>query len=379
MKLLSEFNDIRPYHDSEVPEVMDRLAANPTFTEVMQYVFPDLSAADVQAMVQKVGTIDEFQREIAHPSMRKLINSTSTSVSVSGLENIKKDQSYLFVSNHRDIILDSALLNIFLLENGFRTTQTAIGSNLLTSPLVTDLTKLNKNFLVIRNAGGREFYENSLRLSNYISKNIKDNLSSIWIAQREGRTKDGLDKTQPGLLKMLSISCDDPLRHCFRDLHVTPVAISYEYDPCDVLKIPELKAVSREEKYEKSPDEDFRSILTGLTGHKGRIQLNIGKTLDTELEALSSYPGLNDKLRVLGEIIDQQIFQLYKLWPTNHMAYDLLHGDESYREAHAEMKIDAFKADAKTRLRKAGLHAGEDYEWLLKMYANPVKNHLNVV
>lgn len=379
MAPLSEFNDIRPYHDSEVSAVMDRLAANPTFTEVMQYVFPEMTAADVQAMVKKVNTVDEFQKEIAHPSMRKLIDSTSTSVSVSGLENLDKDRSYLFISNHRDIILDSALLNIFLLENGFRTTQTAIGSNLLTSPLVTDLTKLNKNFLVIRNAGGREFYENSLRLSNYISTNIKDNLSSIWIAQREGRTKDGLDKTQPGLLKMLSISCDDPLRHCFRDLHVTPIAISYEHDPCDVLKIPELKAVSREEKYEKSPDEDFRSILTGLTGHKGRVQLNIGKTLDTELEALSAYPGLNDKLRVLGEIIDQQIFQLYKLWPTNHMAYDLLQGDESYREEHDGMKLNAFKSDAKARLRKAGLNTEEDYEWLLKMYANPVKNHLSVV
>src|SRR5690606_22881194 len=191
----------------------------------------------------------------------------------SGLENIQKDQSYLFISNHRDIILDSAILNVVLFEGDHGTIQTAIGSNLLSSAIVTDLTKLNKNFVVKRNTGAREFYENSMMLSAYIRHTIGEEKHSIWIAQREGRTKDGLDKTQPGLLKMLTMDCDKAMRECFRELRVTPVAISYENDPCDVLKIPELKAISRDEKYEKKPQEDFNSIITGLTGQKGRVHI----------------------------------------------------------------------------------------------------------
>jgi hypothetical protein len=376
-EVLSAFDDIRPYHDREVPQVMARLATNPTFTEVIQYVFPETTEEQVRENLKKITTVGEFQREIARPAMRKLIEHTSSQVEVMGMENVKPGHCYLFISNHRDIILDSALLNIMLLEHGHDTTQTAIGNNLLSSPLITDLTKLNKNFVVFRNTGAREFYENSMRLSNYISYNIKGGHSSIWIAQREGRTKDGLDKTQPGLLKMLSIGCDDPLRYCFKDLNVTPVAISYEYDPCDVLKIPELKAVSRDEKYEKNEGEDVRSILTGLTGSKGRIQLSIGKTIDEQtLESLAEFPSLNDKLRVLGDIIDQQIFQLYKLWPTNYMAFNILDGDRSDKEEYEGLSLDAFEQQMKRRLKAAGLSADVDYQWLLKMYANPVKSQI---
>lgn len=379
-EVLSDFDDIRPYHDSEVPVVIERLAQNPTFTEVIQYVFPEITEAGIKEMLKKISTVEDFQREISRPGIRKLVESTSDSVEVSGMENIDTNTCYLFISNHRDIILDSALLNVVLLENGHRTTQTAIGNNLLSSPLITDLTKINKNFVVLRNAAAREFYENSMRLSNYIAYNIKGGHSSIWIAQREGRTKDGLDKTQPGLLKMLSIGCDEPLRHCFADLKVTPVAISYEQDPCDTLKIPELKAVSRDQKYEKAADEDLRSILTGLTSHKGRIHLSIGKTIDAQdLEVMADFPNLNDKLRILGEMIDQQIFQLYKLWPSNYMAYDLLYGDREAATEYSNDDLCAFELRMKKRLKAAGLTQDEDYTWLLKMYANPVRNMLGIL
>jgi len=375
----SAFEDIRPYHDSEVAEITARLAANPSFTEVMQYVFPDRTEADIKAQLATITTVAQFQSEIAHPAIRRLGDSTSAGLEVSGLENIKQGESYLFISNHRDIILDSALLNVFLLEAGHQTTQTAIGSNLLSSDLITDLTKLNKNFVVKRNTGARELYENSLRLSSYIRHHVTGGLTSIWIAQREGRTKDGLDKTQPGLLKMLSIGCDEPLRSCFRELKVTPVAISYENDPCDVLKIPELKAVSRDEKYKKKPGEDFRSIITGLTGFKGRVHISIGKTIDEELEVLADFPNMNDKLRELGDIIDRQIFEIYKLWPTNLMAHDLLHGEEVHKAEYNATERDTFVKTAKERLKAAGLDTEEDYRWLLKMYANPVKNNLSLV
>lgn len=379
MEMQTAFDDIRPYRDEEVPEIAARLAANPGFTEVMQFVFPERSGEDIRQHLSKIKTVDQFQAEIAHPAIRKLVDATSAGIEVSGLENIRPGETYLFISNHRDIILDSALLNVFLLENGHQTTETAIGNNLLSSELITDLTKLNKNFVVIRNTGARELYENSLRLSNYIRHQITGGHSGVWIAQREGRTKDGLDKTQPGLLKMLSIGCDTPLATCFKNLRVTPVAISYELDPCDVLKIPELKAVSRDEKYEKQPGEDFRSIITGLKGFKGRIHVSIGKTIDTEKAAESNTVNTNDKLREIGEAIDRQIFEIYKLWPTNLMAYDILTGEDAHASEYTAEARKKFTEAAKQRLTEAGLDAEEDYRWLLKMYANPVKNHMSVV
>jgi hypothetical protein len=368
------YNDIRPYRDHEVEEAMKRLEAHESFHQVLRYVNPGLDAAGIHKMLEGVHTIDDFQRLVAHPAMRGLVDTTCSELTSQGFENLRSDGAHLFISNHRDIILDSAILNMLLLEHGFPTTETAIGNNLLSSELITDLTRLNKNFVVKRNTAAREFYDNSLRLSGYIRHTITERNVGIWIAQREGRTKNGLDKTQPGLLKMLSIGCDDPLRFCFRSLRIVPVAISYEYDPCDVLKIPELKAVSRDERYEKKPDEDYRSILTGLTGSKGRVHLGIGRVIDKELDILADFQNVNDKLRLLGEIIDRQIFSLYKLWPTNYMANDLLNGTRNYTEEYSDADITAFEQRIRERLHAAGLHADEDFEFLLMMYANPVEN-----
>jgi glycerol-3-phosphate O-acyltransferase len=371
-----EFDEIRPYVDSEVEEVVERLLQTPAFYTMMEYVHPDWVEEKVREVMHEVKTIDGFQSKIAHPLMRILLDKTIDSLSISGLENIQKGESYLFISNHRDIILDSAILNVLLYEKGYGTFQTAIGSNLLSSELVSDLTKLNKNFVVKRNTGAREFYENSMILSSYIQHVIGDLKESIWIAQREGRTKDGLDKTQPGLLKMLSINCDKPVRECFRDLRITPVAISYEYDPCDVLKIPELKAISRDEKYEKAPGEDLNSILTGLTGRKGRVHIKIGKTLNKELDALADQSNINEKLKMLGEIIDRQIYLNYKIWPTNQMAFDKLENQIASSENYEGRDPEEFFNLCKERLSGANLNSPEDYNWLLNMYANPVRNYL---
>ncbi len=373
-----EFEEIRPYNDSEVKKVISRLVEDPSLYKVLKFVHPEWTDDDVRTAVSEVETIADFQSKIAHPAMRVLVDNTTDKISVSGLENIQKDQSYLFISNHRDIILDSAILNIVLFENKYGTIQTAIGSNLLSTDIVTDLTKLNKNFVVKRNTGVREFYENSMLLSAYIRYTIHEASQSIWIAQREGRTKDGLDKTQPGLLKMLTIDCDKPMRECFRELRVTPVAISYENDPCDVLKIPELKAISRDEKYEKAPEEDFNSIITGLTGQKGRVHISIGKTIDRELDTLADFPNMNDKLRLLGEFIDEQIYQNYKLWPPNYMAFDILENSDSNKDKYEGADPEAFKKGLKERLAAAGLDSDEDYQRLLGMYANPVRNHFSV-
>jgi len=371
-----DFDEIRPYVDGEVEEVVERLLETPAFYTMMEYVHPDWVEEKVREVMHDVKSVEGFQSKIAHPHMRILLDKTIDSLTISGLENIRKGESYLFISNHRDIILDSATLNVLLYEKGYGTFQTAIGSNLLSSKLVSDLTKLNKNFVVKRNTGAREFYENSMILSAYIQHVIGNLKESIWIAQREGRTKDGLDKTQPGLLKMLSINCNKPIRECLRDLRITPVAISYEYDPCDILKIPELKAISRDEKYEKAEGEDLNSILTGLTGQKGRVHIEIGKTLDKELDALAEQSNINEKLKLLGEIIDRQIYKNYKIWPTNQIAFDTLENQLSSSDKYGGNDPEVFLRSCKERLAKRNLTSDEDYEWLLNMYANPVRNYL---
>ena len=367
------FEDIRPYRDEEVPEVISRILRDKGFTNLLNYVYRDESLEPIKARVASVKTIDDFQAKVAYPAMRKVVNETTDSISVSGLENIKTDGAHLFISNHRDIILDSAILNIMLYEAGLGTFETAIGSNLLEEELVRDLTKMNKNFTVKRNATAREFYENSVNLSQYIHHTICERHTNVWIAQREGRTKDGMDKTQPGLLKMLSINCEKPLSQCFRELNITPVAISYEYDPCDVLKIPELKALAQEKKYEKQRGEDYNSILTGLTGYKGRIHLSIGKPLNEELNQLVDFTSPNDKLKELGEIIDQKVYGQYKLWPTNLIAFDLLEGVADSPNYTKEEKA-AFISRMEKQLAILELDSEEDRYFLLNMYANPVKN-----
>lgn len=367
------FEDIRPYRDDEVPQVIRRVVKDPGFHTLMNYVYPDRSLDELLHEVSRVSSIADFQIKVAYPAMRKIINGSVEELSVSGIENLDPDKSYLFISNHRDIILDSAIMNILLHESGMDTFETAIGSNLLEEELVRDLTKLNKNFTVKRNTGAREFYENSVRLSEYIHDNILSNKSSIWIAQREGRTKDGIDKTQPGLLKMLSINCSDSLSACFTSLNITPVAISYEFDPCDVLKIPELKALRKDEVYVKKPGEDYRSILTGITGEKGRVHLSIGKELREELEEITTLKIQNDKLKRLGEIIDDKIIGQYKLWPSNYIAGDILDGRENASDFYTKQEREFFVERMYERLEAADLRDEEDRFLLLTMYANPVR------
>ncbi|MCH2215077.1 MAG: 1-acyl-sn-glycerol-3-phosphate acyltransferase [Flavobacteriales bacterium] len=377
MPTSSNFEDIRPYRDEEVPEVVKRILQDKSFANLLRYIYPKECLETIKEEVRTVETIEDFQRKVAYPAMRKLVNATTDSVTISGIENIHSGSAHLFISNHRDIILDSALLNILLYENGLGTFETAIGSNLLTEELVRDLTKLNKNFTVKRNTGAREFYENSLQLSKYIHHTITERGSSVWIAQKEGRTKDGMDKTQPGLLKMLSINSDKPLDNWFRELKITPVAISYEYDPCDVLKIPELKALSNDLKYEKNQGEDYVSILTGLTGYKGRIHLSIGESLDAELSVLKDFSSPNDKLKMLGEIIDEKIYSQYKLWPSNHIAFDELNAHLHRSEYSAEERSKFFDR-MHHQLEKQNWTDDQSKFFLLNMYGNPVKNYKSI-
>jgi glycerol-3-phosphate O-acyltransferase len=295
----------------------------------------------------------------------------------------------LFLSNHRDIILDSALLNVSLLEEGYGTTQIAIGDNLLSHKVVEDIVRSNKNFIVNRNVSSKEVYHYSLRLSNYIRKTILEDNNSIWIAQREGRSKDGDDRTATGLLKMFAMSGGNDIEEALKSLAMIPMAVSYEYDPCDILKTNELMHIKQLGHYEKKKGEDVLSMLTGITGHKGRVNISVGQSLDGVMDQMKGIQNKNEKYRFLTQEIDKEMHRIFKLWPTNYIAYDLLMGTKDYKEHYSNIQKIAFgnyiRANVfklslnrkKTPLPKEGFSPMAK-EIMLQMYANPVINRKEI-
>lgn len=379
------FDDIRPYTDEEVPAALARIMAEPVLYKILKYVYPGLGNSVIQKMMREIKTVDQFQSEVSGPAFKVIAQTTTAGLSFTNMESIDKNKAYVFLSNHRDIILDSALLNVSLLEKGYKTTQIAIGDNLLALPVVHDLVRANKNFIVNRNISSKEVYPYSLRLSNYIRDTIRKG-DSIWIAQREGRSKDGDDRTATGLLKMLTMSGDGGVEDSLVDLHIIPMAVSYEYDPCDILKAYELLHVRYNGSYEKKPGEDFKSMLRGITGHKGRVNIAVGPSLDDAINQLRFIQNKNEKFRQLTQAIDNEMHRLYKLWPTNYIAYDLLHSSKEFKDHYSNIQKIAFHNYIRASVVKLGMlrrksnlpkdnftkHARET---LLNMYAKPVENN----
>jgi len=369
-----DFTDIEPYRDVHVRDVLKNLMTDEPFLEVMEYVYPDKSLVEIEETLDSIQSIYDFQDKVAYHAMKRIIDLTVEDIVIEGLENLDKRKKYLFISNHRDIILDSAFFNVLLHEKGFDTTETAIGSNLLVHPTVNALTKLNKNFTVSRDVTGRELYVSSLKLSHYIRQSICSGRSSIWISQREGRAKDGDDKTQQGLLKMLRLSADGNLQTDFEGLNVRTLSISYEYDPCDEFKIKEILSRASEEEYVKSPGEDKRSIIRGITGNKGRVHFAIGgEEIDIDSDSLTEMNN-NDQLQYLSQEIDRAIYKKYKLWPNNYIAYDMLHSPKKeYKNYYSVKDLGDFDAYIREVLDNLDNVPGAK-EILLKKYAFPLIN-----
>ncbi|MFT7545224.1 MAG: hypothetical protein ACI8YO_002010, partial [Gammaproteobacteria bacterium] len=319
-----DFTDIEPYRDEHVKQVLVGLLKDEPFLEVMEYVYPEKTVEELDALLLTIDTIDKFQSEIAYQAMKNIINGTVQEITIDGLDKIEKDKEHLFISNHRDIILDSALFNVLLHEREYTTTETAIGDNLLGHPTVNALTKLNKNFTVKRDLVGRELYDSSLKLSQYIRRSVMNDSSSIWISQREGRAKDGDDKTQKGVLNMLGLSSEEDLMSSLKPLNIRTLSVSYEYDPCDVVKIREIIARTKEEDYIKKPGEDKQSIILGITGKKGRVNFTIGS--GNIFSAEGEEQNKADQLQQIATNIDKEIYSNYKLWPNNYIACDMLSG-----------------------------------------------------
>ncbi|MFV8226407.1 1-acyl-sn-glycerol-3-phosphate acyltransferase [Christiangramia aquimixticola] len=375
---MQNFDDIRFYRDEEVNDALREYVKHPMVKALLQFTFPDLSYSDIKAIVGECHSIRDFQSKVIYLSVEKVLEKTSEGLTDGGFEELDTKESYMYISNHRDIILDTSLINYTLYNHDLVMTASAIGDNLVQKPFLMALSKLNRNFLVLRNQSPREMLRSSLKLSEYIRHLLMEEDRSVWMAQREGRTKDGNDFTQQGVLKMLGMAKkNDDILDYFAKLKIVPVAISYELDPTDMLKMPEVLAKRMKEEYKKSANEDFNSIMRGAMGQKGRIQLNAGQVLTEDDFAAIRSKGLsvNDQLKEVAQLIDQSIYRNYKLWPSNYIAYDLLKNEERFTSEYTEKEKRQFDRRISRRVDIKNPLALNSY---LLMYANPVINKLSL-
>lgn len=372
---MQKFDAIRPFYDAEVNEGIQSCINNPMMKAIMNFTFPDVSDEVWKEQLKRTHSIRDFQCNFIYHSVQKVLEKSSDGLTTSGFEKLAKNTSYLFISNHRDIILDTSLLNVALFDHGLVMTASAIGDNLVQKSFLKTLSKLNRNFLVQRGLSPRELLGSSKLMSEYIGQLLLRENRSVWIAQREGRTKDGNDATHSGVLKMLAMGSDEKnLMDYFKRIKIVPVSISYEYDPTDALKMPQLIAEARNEIYKKEKNEDFITLLSGIIGQKKHIHIHVGDVLNTELDTIANeFDNTNKQVQALAQVIDDSILQSYKLWPTNYIAYDMLYKTNRYQHLYTENEKLLFE-------RRLGIKLGDDNpefaESFLAMYANPVVNKL---
>ncbi|MFV7234038.1 1-acyl-sn-glycerol-3-phosphate acyltransferase [Flavobacterium sp. ZB4R12] len=372
---MQKFDAIRPFYDSEINEALQDVIHHPMMKALMNFSFPDVADEVWKEQLRKTHSIRDFQCNFIYQSVQKVLEKSSEGLTTSGFENLEPNTSYLFISNHRDILLDTTLLNAALFEHGLVMTASAIGDNLVKKSFLKILAKLNRNFLVQRGLTPRDMLQSSKLLSEYIGHLLLHENRSVWIAQREGRTKDGNDATNPGVLKMLGMASDEKnLMDYFKKIKIVPVSISYEYDPTDALKMPQLMAEANNEVYIKEKNEDFMTILSGALGQKKRIHIHVGKVLDTEIDAIiAENDNSNKQIVALAQVIDDAILSNYKLWPTNYIAYDIVNKTNTYSHLYTENEKSLFGRRLEMRIDHDNPVALEGF---LAMYANPVVNKL---
>ncbi len=375
---ITRFDDIRPYYDHEVKEAMQRIAENPLLDVVRQKIFPQLPLEVLKDKVKNTRSTYEFQTTFMYMAMNTILAETTLGCTTSGFERIKPKGAHIFLANHRDIILDSGILQVKLHDFGLECSEMSFGSNLMMNEFVVDIGKSNKMYKTIRATNKKELIENSRHLSDYLRHTITEKHSSTWIAHRNGRSKDGDDRTEPGLLRMLSMSGGKDFISCFLELNITPISVSYEYEPCTVEKIREIY-ISSKMPYVKAPGEDLKSIISGVQGYKGGMHLAIGQTVSKEmLEEANSFVGSKKYLQ-LAALIDREIFKNYKLWKTNFMAYDILMKSGEYSEKYSQEEMEGFTEYMKKTIEKVVEGPREEIENLfLKLYANPVINKKSI-
>lgn len=368
----NKFDDIRPYTDAEIPEAMERIASSPHFPMVAQFVFPDMDSMQAAAKVRSFKTIYDFQHGAMIPLNRAVLEGTITEFRLTGVEKLDRNKRYLYVSNHRDIVLDSCILMYALNNEGHDSGEITFGSNLMQGQLVIDIGKSNKMFRVERGGSPRQMYASSVHLSEYIRYAITEKNQSVWIAQRNGRTKDGVDRTDVGVIKMFSMSGPKDRVDNLAELNIVPVSVSYEWEPCDILKAQELYATRDGQPYVKKPGEDLNSILTGIMQDKGRVHFHICDPLTREdIESMADQAGAQF-YRSVAELMDKRICSGYHLFPNSFIAHDIRSGSNAYRNRYSQQEYDAFVSRL-SDIQKLGC-GPELRDIFLGIYANPVEN-----
>lgn len=372
------FDDIRPYTDKEVKEKVRLMVKDPVFDRVLMHLFKVRPKVEiVKLQLRNMRSIKQLQGSFVYDLLRWIINKTSDGLTYKGLENLDNKKSYLFISNHRDIILDAALLNYLIFESGMNTTQIAIGNNLLLYDWIKHAVKLNRSFIINRDLTARELLESSKKVSHYIRKSITEDNLSVWIAQREGRTKDGNDKTQPSVLKMLNMGNNKSFAEGVNELNIVPVSISYEIEPCGLAKMKEL---IKKEHYSqmKTSKDDLKSMSMGMFNPKGRMRFVFGNPIKFEPTDAKTAEQKNELVQKLAGEIDSQIYLNYKLWPNNYIAYDLLTQEDDFRNKYTPEEKKNFEMMIQQAMIHIDFPITDIRERFLKVYANPVINKLKV-
>ena len=386
-----EFDAIRPYNDDEVKGAISNLLNDRQFSHILKAFVPILplgiSRGALKLATMGVNSTLDFQLRFMKPIVKYVLRKCSTGHSFTHKGIEPGTERYTFMSNHRDIVLDSAILDVMLHDNGFPTTcEIAIGDNLLIYPWIRTLVRLNKAFIVRRNISRRELYESSLLMSRYMHHAINVKHENIWIAQREGRAKDSSDQTQISLLKMLTLSGTEgaektedtkPLLESIRQLNIVPLSISYEYDPCDYLKAQEFQQKRDDARWKKSKQDDLMNMKTGIFGKKGHVHYQTGRSVNTWIDELKGLPE-KDFYTELAQRIDREIHRNYRLFPGNYVATDLLSGKPTHATHYTHKELVAFEQYIASRIALINLPNKDEAflrERLLTMYANPVINY----
>lgn len=382
MEKNTEFDEIRPYDDEEIPQVIEELIADPEFKRVTGIVVPTIPFETLVQKMRQCKTKTDFQETFCYDIMWKIAHTCTNGLTLDHTAIKDKNIPYTYISNHRDIILDSGFLSILLVKQGMNTVEIAIGDNLLIHPWIKKIVRVNKSFIVKRNLGMKQAHEASVCLSRYMHYAISEKKESIWIAQREGRAKDSNDRTQDSLLKMLAMGGEGDIIDRLKSLNIVPLSISYEYDPCDYLKAMEFQLKRDDPDYAKTTQDDLRSMEIGLFGQKGRVHFQASSCLNKELDKIDRNVSKQELYALISALIDRHIHRNYAIYPGNYIACDLLSGENGFEDKYTAEEKQHFQEYINKQLEKIDLPDNDDgflYERMLTMYANPLVNYQKAV
>lgn len=372
------FDSIRCFENEEIAAALERLSKNKQFVNLLSTIYPLLPKDILRQRLTSFKDVNDFQKIMVYPFLQHIESNLTKGIDLQGLERTDKLRSYLYVSNHRDILLDSALLCAKLIENDMETVEIAIGDNLLVYPWIEDLVRMNKSFIVRRSPGAKQMLESSKLLSTYMAYTINEKKRSIWIAQREGRAKDSDDRTQESLLKMFNMGGEGTFAENLAALHICPLSISYEYDPCDYLKAKEFQQKRDNPDYKKAPQDDLLSMKVGVMGYKGKVIYKVAGEISAEILKLGEeIQNRNELVAAIAALIDSKIHSNYNIFKVNMIAYDLLQEVPAYEHSYTLIEKLDFEKYLEMQIKKIELE-NKDINFLkikmLEMYANPLRN-----